>query len=522
MKKITFFLFLLAELAALSSCRNQSGLYAPRTGEICFTSESIAMLESTKAFTEATNDNLQSDGWHCVGVIDGVSTMFDECFSYDSGVYKGSSPYYYPDEGTMSFYGVYPKEQEISRDEQGAEGDFIIMYQQNPDADLMAAKATGIASSGNAVKMTFDHILAQTRISCQGMDSNVDYRLDSLILYGNEYGTYSFPQSSWVSKGISYEYVFHNGDPMELSTSSLTPVNAVVSFIPDYVRLELGWSCYNKGTDILVGKYHEFVGVNLQQGKNNHVKLGLPNKEGNPVKLTAAVNAWNEYDALFVREIAPLPGVFTVNAQGKRVQFSPGNLYWNGFGYDFETNQYDYAGTMDNPNHIDLFYFSTDAVLARTKNDDFRDSKQTTKDVLFCDKGKLLPGYGVLTKDEWEYLKAHNLPRVWPVTIDGVQCMVIVPDNLVSAGASVVKSSYTASAWKTEEARGMVAFPFTGLYRNRAYWGNGTHACLWTGTTHYSDRDEAYTMQWGQNQSTGTSEFERGCANAIRLTMELQ
>ena len=53
-----------------------------------------------------------------------------------------------------------------------------------------------------------------------------------------------------------------------------------------------------------------------------------------------------------------LSGEFSVGAT-KKVQFSQGNLYWDGDSYEFEENQYS-TGTWNAENHVNYFFWSKD------------------------------------------------------------------------------------------------------------------------------------------------------------------
>ena len=59
------------------------------------------------------------------------------------------------------------------------------------------------------------------------------------------------------------------------------------------------------------------------------------------------------FEGLNIRPIydepAPVPNVFTVNEEGKRIEFTKGNLYWNGSDWALEANQYDYRTWKGSP-----------------------------------------------------------------------------------------------------------------------------------------------------------------------------
>lgn len=206
-----------------------------------------------------------------------------------------------------------------------------------------------------------------------------------------------------------------------------------------------------------------------------------------------------------------LPGVFTVNANGKKVKFSPGNLLWDGSTFGFEKHQYD-SPTEWNPNHVGHFFWSKDANIARAERFN-RENQVVSNDFFAADDGAI-DGYTVLSGDEWDYLIKHSLAKnssdrnVFIVT--GKKCIILKPDGFNRA----VRDSYSDEEWVVAEASGLVALPLTG-YRHRAYLGNvGFYGYFWSATP--DGNDVAYYADFGDGFALA-DDISRNYSFSVRL-----
>lgn len=201
--------------------------------------------------------------------------------------------------------------------------------------------------------------------------------------------------------------------------------------------------------------------------------------------------------------IRPLPGVFTVNDSGKKVQFAPGNLFWNGNRFTFEKHQYNYPKRWKSK-RVGHFYWSENARIARKCPYDAGPINVSEK--LFASDGGAIEGWTVLSKDEWDYIMANHLGR-HKVNIAGVNCAVLVPDG---ADTSVVNGIYTAEQWAdAEEQYGLIALPFTGYRRGTLFYDGGSYGNYWSATPYsgnscyahdaYFDSSNAYTDYYYRN-----------------------
>ena len=216
--------------------------------------------------------------------------------------------------------------------------------------------------------------------------------------------------------------------------------------------------------------------------------------------LSFQVNHFSKYAIDYVTndQFKAVPGEFSVGAT-KKVQFSKGNLYWDGDSYEFEANQYT-IGTWNAENHVNYFFWSKEESVA--KDASYADASAADTDVFFTNAtaetakadftvSGVTGEFRTLSAAEWTYIlstraNAANL-LVENVTVCGVEhCLVIAPDACLNGYKfDNAKKSYDAAAWATAEAAGLVCLPPAG-YRDGAevksgegngfYWASSTNA----------------------------------------------
>ena len=192
-----------------------------------------------------------------------------------------------------------------------------------------------------------------------------------------------------------------------------------------------------------------------------------------------------------------LPGKFTVNAEGKQVQFAKGNLqynpheaYWN-----FAGNQYDYIGA-DNSNikqgtgyegMIDLFGWGTSGYnnkypyMNSTTTSDYGNRKSDIAGTKY-DWGAMLgddiPGkWRTLTYEEWDYLfntRTNAALLRGQATVNGKHGYILLPDDWTTPDTQSftatpnnwTSNNYSTIGWAMMEAAGAVFLPCAGLRIN--------------------------------------------------------
>ena len=181
-------------------------------------------------------------------------------------------------------------------------------------------------------------------------------------------------------------------------------------------------------------------------------------------------------------------GVFTVNAEGKKVKFAKGNLFWDGKEFRCEKNQYDYPKKWK-PEHVGYFLWSKSKDVTVTKK--FSDKKwdnASTTDKFFATDGGAIEGYTVLSKEEWNYVFNNHLGKR-KANVAGINCIVLVPDNF----NGTIANSYTAEEWANAESQyGLVALPFAGNRDSSSIVGDDSFGNYWSGTPFSDNSDLAY------------------------------
>ena len=196
-----------------------------------------------------------------------------------------------------------------------------------------------------------------------------------------------------------------------------------------------------------------------------------------------------------------LPGEFSVGAT-KKVQFSKGNLYWDGDSYEFEENQYT-IGTWNAENHVNYFFWSKEESVAGAAS--YADASATASDVFFTNAtaetakadftvNGVTGKFRTLSAEEWTYILSTRANAadllVEDVTVCGVEhCLVIAPDACLNGYVfDNTKKSYDAADWATAEAAGLICLPPAG-YRDatdvKSGEGNGFY---WSSTTDAADK----------------------------------
>ena len=142
--------------------------------------------------------------------------------------------------------------------------------------------------------------------------------------------------------------------------------------------------------------------------------------------------------------VGALPGEFTVNAEGKKVFFSKGNLVAtiNESGeptvWKFATNQYDFLGKGganetigQSAGDVDLFGWSTSSTtygISTSRSTSTYSGNFVDWGKAYCASNSIAEGtWRTLSKAEWTYL-FNNHPNKW-VSVNGVNGYVIAPDG---------------------------------------------------------------------------------------------
>ena len=227
-----------------------------------------------------------------------------------------------------------------------------------------------------------------------------------------------------------------------------------------------------------------------------------------------------------------LPGFFSVSAT-KKVQFTKGNLYWDGAKWKFEDNQMNFPNTW-NPNHVGHLYWTKTASTAYAQ--DFDESllkTASTTDHLFCDgsddahslKVEGISGLRVLDNGddgEINYLlnKRDNARKLYrfPVEIKDVgYCLVIAPDNYTGT----ISNSYDSESWAAAEAAGLICLTPAGFRTGNKISDNGYRGDYWTGTPKTDSNRHAHLLSFSNSVYLFPSYSIRNVGYCIRLVKDL-
>ena len=283
---------ILCGLVIVASCNESKEMLRSFSGEdneIRFGSNGVRV--ESKSFIETTNSILQDNGFKAAVILDGDNNvMFNTAVVYDNtdAVYRvPDEHYYYPSEGTVSIYGVYPPSELISVDS----GEATVTYAQNPDEDLVGAKAVAVTRQSTPVFMEFEHLLSQVTVSVKTDSPNVVCKLFGITLTDADGGVYSFADENWSLGGTVGDYVFFSSRDGQSVTTNVSEVGEAMSFIPGTISLNVKWKCYNKTSGELVSDNDRTVGVELLKGRHSTLNLTLPSNSSE-LTLVTSVGEW--------------------------------------------------------------------------------------------------------------------------------------------------------------------------------------------------------------------------------------
>lgn len=217
--------------------------------------------------------------------------------------------------------------------------------------------------------------------------------------------------------------------------------------------------------------------------------------------------------------------VSTIGA-GKRVQFSKGNLWWDGSNYHFETNQTDYP-TSWNTSHIGHFWW-TSLKDYKTGNAaympyalTFSKSGFASDDKLFCCEENPLTvdgveGYYALSDEDWDYLtktraRAKELYK-YGVTVEGKEkCVVIAHDRFYGT----LKDSYTLEELNAD---GLTCLPAAGVRHGESFSDTEEWGYSWLSSVN-GDGERSWGVYFNDSQVYSNYSY-RSFARSIRLVKQ--
>ena len=252
-------------------------------------------------------------------------------------------------------------------------------------------------------------------------------------------------------------------------------------------------------------------------------------KGANTVGQPVSVDVHGRLRELISRMFQPVTvGVFSIDNEGHKVTFAPGNLQFQAStgSYRFADEQYEIIG-QGNENisqhydgWIDLFGWGTGNCPYKTSDKDEDYSN-------FRDWCEHVPGgWRCLSGKEWEYIIANHINGM--ATVCGQQGWCIVPDDwkgfFNDQKEGYEDNVYDEEQWRNMESKGMLFLPLSGhrvsdVYYDElsSYWTDG-YAFLAYGMAH---RPTVYKLFFGKIIAVYGAECCRYQGHALRLVKNI-
>lgn len=234
--------------------------------------------------------------------------------------------------------------------------------------------------------------------------------------------------------------------------------------------------------------------------------------------------------------IEPAPqGRFTVGMDGstpRKVEFAPGNLYYDGSSWHFEANQWDYrtyggknscidgnVTTNGTPSgHWGMFGWSTPATtygmsISTSSTDYSGDFKDWGKNAIGTNAADT---WRTLSKAEWGYLLnsrdgATSL-RAWKDLGNGIKGLVILPDGTENP-SGVLGSITSTDALATY---GAVFLPAAGNRSGASVKNVGGHGFYWSSTPNGSDSAHGMYFNSGELYPNDDDRYDGYAVRLVR------
>lgn len=324
------FLTSLGALAlALTGCHPAALDSADSSGRILFRvgHAPVGLMAETKA-EAVDDDNLTSDGF-MVSCVDGSPGEDGEVWSNVAFTRSGNvwqSDKWWPlDDEAYRFYAVYPSDYTLTYAEDGPS------IAASNEHDIVAAYAGDPVFRG-VNTLPFGHIFA--RLKTVTVTASDGYTISdvTITITPKISGTYNLFAGAGHTDGTGWSDVVEADAPVSIASSSFSEGVSTqendIYLIPGTYTLSASWTA-SKG--IYTESFEDMtVEVDLAAGKTNNISAYLTGNASD-VGFNTRVSAWGDNAVTAGTFPAgpppePLNGLFTVNAAGKQVRFSPGNL----------------------------------------------------------------------------------------------------------------------------------------------------------------------------------------------------
>ena len=281
-------------------------------------------------------------------------------------------------------------------------------------------------------------------------------------------------------------------------------------------------------------KYHTTITKPTDPTTGGYTFLGWYKDRSYTAKWDFAKDVVTSNVTLYARWLlnGALPGIFTVDSSGKKVEFAKGNLWCDQYGtFKFEDNQYDYSVIWDKESgallrddtHVSHFMWSKNADVARALVYD--DPSASKSDVIFTNATQTTPNsnftvngqkgmWHTLSNDEWIYLIKNN---------GSLRTTIMVNDNYIN-GLIVFCDGYSGSrVGLTEIPEGCAFLPAAGMRDPSGDCKTISHAgfygSYWTASQLYEK--SAFEVRLIQDVTTDNVSG-RDQAQSVRLVTDVE
>lgn len=229
-------------------------------------------------------------------------------------------------------------------------------------------------------------------------------------------------------------------------------------------------------------------------------------------------------------------GQFTINSNGDKVMFSPGNLQYdnNSNNYLFADNDYEYRGTANlssnvgTPNNyngvIDLFEWNTCNAEINIAGSNWRTLNRA--------EWTYMLGTGAATASKRSASTIGNVDnaRYAKAIVNTIHGFIIFPDEyehpndvalplgINSTGTEGWTGNYYISEdWDKMRRVGAVFLPAAGFILSNSYGSGGSNGFYWSNQTPTPSNNNAYCLSFGSNTCSTYDVQSQGRKHSIRL-----
>lgn len=278
-------------LFSLTACTKEESVDAGFTGrEIQFSSGVTVQAKSSASVEETDTNILKTDGFKVAGIWKGTSEYLNGTASYDTHQkrYKLDETKYWPAEGGMEFYGVYPKSTVINTTVPASP---FITFEGDGQTDLVTARAS--ASNQDVADLPFSHSLARVTVKCKGESgSSLTYKVKAVKAVTSKSAKYDF--THWYDFSSTREISIYDGSGITLSNGpDFTAIDGAITVFPTEMTLKVEYEIYQNGILIQEEQAEAVIPeVNYPQiGHSNVYQCTLSNN-ASLIQFTVSVNDW--------------------------------------------------------------------------------------------------------------------------------------------------------------------------------------------------------------------------------------